>query len=143
MKLSLPEGNFKAYLFDCDGTIVDSMPLHYVAWKQALAEHGCTDFSEELFYSMGGMPVADVVARLNQRDGTGLPNNSRGKTGIDYTEINCDAQRNPNQHRHSQHGCRADVACICMGIEMHLPSTFIRANAPIHAMLSTYAAREQ
>jgi HAD superfamily hydrolase (TIGR01509 family) len=44
-----------------------------VAWKQALAEHGCTDFSEELFYSMGGMPVADVVARLNQRDGLHMP----------------------------------------------------------------------
>ena len=73
MKLSLPEGDFKAYLFDCDGTIVDSMPLHYVAWKQALAEYGCANFSEELFYSMGGMPVTDVVATLNRRDGLHMP----------------------------------------------------------------------
>ena len=73
MKLSLPEGNFKAYLFDCDGTIVDSMPLHYVAWKQALAEYGCTDFSEELFYRLGGLPVADVVEQLNQRDHLHMP----------------------------------------------------------------------
>ncbi len=34
MKLTLPAGNFRAYLFDCDGTIVDSMPLHYNAWKK-------------------------------------------------------------------------------------------------------------
>jgi len=73
MTLTLPAGDFKAYLFDCDGTIVDSMPLHYVAWKQALAEYSCTDFSEELFYSMGGMPVPDVVATLNKRDGLHMP----------------------------------------------------------------------
>ena len=47
MKLKLPEGPFKAYLFDCDGTIVDSMPLHYLAWKQALAEWNC-EFPEEI-----------------------------------------------------------------------------------------------
>jgi beta-phosphoglucomutase family hydrolase len=73
MTLTLPEGDFAAFLFDCDGTIVDSMPLHYVAWTKALAEYGCTDFTEQLFYSMGGMPVADVVATLNRRDGLSIP----------------------------------------------------------------------
>ena len=57
MKLKLPEGSFKAYLFDCDGTIADSMPLHYIAWKKALGEWGC-EFDEDLFYSWGGMSVA-------------------------------------------------------------------------------------
>jgi hypothetical protein len=33
--------SFRAYLFDCDGTIADSMPLHYIAWKKALAEWNC------------------------------------------------------------------------------------------------------
>ena len=55
MKLKLPKGSFGAYLFDCDGTIADSMPLHYVAWKRALEEWNC-DFDEELFYAWGGMP---------------------------------------------------------------------------------------
>ena len=52
MKLKLPPGTFRAYLFDCDGTVVDSMPLHYIAWKQALGEWGGT-FDEELFYYLG------------------------------------------------------------------------------------------
>ena len=68
MKLKLPDGPFKAYLFDCDGTIVDSMPLHYVAWKTVLAEWGC-EFDEELFYAWGGMPVAEIIAALNVREG--------------------------------------------------------------------------
>ena len=72
MKLTLPEGNFKAYLFDCDGTIVDSMPLHYVAWKRVFAEHGC-EFPEELFYAWGGMPVRAIIAALNEEHGLNMP----------------------------------------------------------------------
>jgi beta-phosphoglucomutase family hydrolase len=66
VKLKLPAGSFQAYLFDCDGTVVDSMPLHYIAWKKALAEWNCT-FDEELFYSWGGLPVAEIISLLNQR----------------------------------------------------------------------------
>jgi len=73
MKLSLPTGNFRAYLFDMDGTVADSMPLHYIAWKTALAEYGCPLFPEPLFYSWGGMPVREIVATLNQRHGLSMP----------------------------------------------------------------------
>jgi HAD superfamily hydrolase (TIGR01509 family) len=72
MKLKLPAGNFRAYLFDCDGTIVDSMPLHYVAWKKALGEWNCV-FEEELFYSWGGRPVTDIIASLNEMQGLQMP----------------------------------------------------------------------
>jgi HAD superfamily hydrolase (TIGR01509 family) len=65
MKLQLPPGTFAAYLFDCDGTIVDSMPLHYIAWKQALGEWGRT-LDEDLFYSWGGKPPVEIIAALNQ-----------------------------------------------------------------------------
>jgi HAD superfamily hydrolase (TIGR01509 family) len=72
MKLKLPDGPFKAYLFDCDGTIADSMPLHYVAWNKALSKWGC-EFSEELFYAWGGMPVAEIIATLNKQQGLTMP----------------------------------------------------------------------
>ena len=72
MKLKLPAGQFAAYLFDCDGTIADSMPLHYIAWKKALAEWNCT-FDERLFYALGGTPVAEIVSMLNQRQGLNMP----------------------------------------------------------------------
>ena len=45
------------------------MPLHYVAWKTVLAKYGCK-FEEDIFYSLGGMPVAEDLSRaLNVRDG--------------------------------------------------------------------------
>jgi HAD superfamily hydrolase (TIGR01509 family) len=72
MKLKLPAGPFHAYLFDCDGTIADSMPLHYAAWKTALAEWNCP-FPEDLFYSWGGIPVPEVVAMLNKKYGLSMP----------------------------------------------------------------------
>jgi HAD superfamily hydrolase (TIGR01509 family) len=72
MKLKLPDGLFGAYLFDCDGTIADSMPLHYIAWRKALGEWNC-EFDEKLFYAWGGMPIAEIVATLNVRDGLNMP----------------------------------------------------------------------
>jgi beta-phosphoglucomutase family hydrolase len=72
MKLKLPPGPFKAYLFDCDGTVADSMPLHYIAWYKALGEWGC-EFDEKLFYSWGGMPVVEIISSLNQKYGLKMP----------------------------------------------------------------------
>ncbi len=72
MKLKLPTGDFRAYLFDCDGTIADSMPLHYVAWKKALKVWDC-DFDENLFYSWGGKPVRKIIGDLNQMHGLSMP----------------------------------------------------------------------
>ena len=72
MKLTLPPGDFKAYLFDCDGTVADSMPLHYIAWKKALAECDCP-FDEDLFYSWGGVPPVEIIASLNKIYGLNMP----------------------------------------------------------------------
>ena len=72
MKLKLPAGPFRAYLFDCDGTIVDSMPLHYIAWKTAFAEWNCP-FPEDLFYSWGGKPTREIIATLNEMHEFAMP----------------------------------------------------------------------
>jgi HAD superfamily hydrolase (TIGR01509 family) len=60
----IPEGRFDGYIFDCDGTLIDSMPVHFRAWDEALRRLGNTQaLSEELFYSFGGIPTRRV-ARL-------------------------------------------------------------------------------
>lgn len=70
--LPLPAGDFKAYLFDCDGTVVDSMPLHYLAWRRALDAVDC-NFPEELFYAWGGRPVDQILDDLSKDQGLTLP----------------------------------------------------------------------
>ena len=66
--LVLPRGDFRAYLFDLDGTVADSMPQHFVAWSAAVKAHGGS-FPEELFYAWGGVPPLRVVEKLNERFG--------------------------------------------------------------------------
>jgi HAD superfamily hydrolase (TIGR01509 family) len=71
-ELELPAGDFKAYLFDLDGTIADSMPLHYLGWTQAVGEYG-GQFPEELFYAWAGIPLPRTVEMLNERFGLNMP----------------------------------------------------------------------
>jgi beta-phosphoglucomutase family hydrolase len=62
----LPDHPFRGYIFDCDGTLVDSMPLHYVAWVEALRLNEAPfDFTEEVFYRHAGVREQDVVTILN------------------------------------------------------------------------------
>lgn len=64
--LQLPDRPFAAYIFDCDGTLVDSMPIHYVCWIEALRRNGATyAFTEDEFYHFAGVPEYDTVIVLN------------------------------------------------------------------------------
>lgn len=55
----------KALIFDLDGTLADTMPIHYIAWKNAAARYGI-DFSAELFSQLAGIPLYPTVEKLNQ-----------------------------------------------------------------------------
>lgn len=71
MQLEWPTGTFDVYLFDCDGTIADSMPVHLRAWQAELAEHGC-DFTEEEHNALAGTPTRRIVEILNERRGLAM-----------------------------------------------------------------------
>jgi beta-phosphoglucomutase family hydrolase len=61
----------RAFIFDLDGTLVDTMPSHFVAWKAIAARHGLT-FPEARFYSLGGVPTAKIAALLIGEAGLAL-----------------------------------------------------------------------
>jgi beta-phosphoglucomutase family hydrolase len=72
-EIVLPDRAFSAYIFDCDGTLVDSMPVHFRAWQAVLQQRGLPGLlSEELFYNLGGVPTPRIVEVLNERHGTAL-----------------------------------------------------------------------
>ncbi len=63
---TFPDSGFEAVIFDCDGTLVDSMPAHFDAWCEALALYGAGGvFKEDVFFAMGGRPTLDIVVELN------------------------------------------------------------------------------
>jgi HAD superfamily hydrolase (TIGR01509 family) len=73
MRFLAPTRDYAGYIFDCDGTLVESMPLHFRAWRRAFREHHATfDFDWELFVSRAGMPLEQTVEALNQQFSTQL-----------------------------------------------------------------------
>lgn len=70
MDLTIPPGDFAGYIFDCDGTLVDTMPLHHRAWSLALQRAGLRgELDEDLFYSLGGVPTRRVAELLGAHYG--------------------------------------------------------------------------
>jgi len=63
--------NIKGLIFDCDGTLADTMPLHWHAWQIVTQRHGL-HFPEDRFYSFGGVPSRDILKLLAQEQGRSL-----------------------------------------------------------------------
>jgi len=58
----------RALIFDCDGTLADSMPLHWRAWDAVCKRNGI-ELPEERFYKLGGVPSQKILAMLKQEQG--------------------------------------------------------------------------
>lgn len=54
----------EAFIFDCDGTLVDTMPIHFQAWTRAMNEVGL-EFPEKKFYDLGGVPTVEIIKLLS------------------------------------------------------------------------------
>lgn len=63
--------NPQGLIFDCDGTLADTMPLHWRAWQVIAARHRF-HFSEDRFYSLGGVPSRDILQMLSREQGVPL-----------------------------------------------------------------------
>jgi len=62
--LRVPRG----LIFDCDGTLADTMPLHWRAW-QVIAERHRFHLPKERFYALGGIPSRDILKMLSVEQG--------------------------------------------------------------------------
>jgi len=61
----------KGLIFDCDGTLADTMPLHWHAWQMVTRRHDL-HFPEDRFYSLGGVPSRDILKMLAAEQGRSL-----------------------------------------------------------------------
>lgn len=71
MKFDIP-ADVRGLIFDCDGTLADTMPLHYQAWSAAMKHHGA-EFPEALFWEMAGIPTVRIIELLNEKHGWTVP----------------------------------------------------------------------
>ncbi len=71
--LSFDPQSHGAFIFDCDGTLADSMPLHYRAWKEAFEScRARFEFTPAIMHEMAGIGTIDSVVVLNERFGDTL-----------------------------------------------------------------------
>jgi len=61
----------RALIFDCDGTLADTMPLHWRAW-QVITQRHQLHLPEERFYALGGVPSRDILKLLCAEQGVQL-----------------------------------------------------------------------
>ncbi len=63
----------QAIVFDCDGTLADSMPAHWVAWNSTLQRHGLDHLlPHERFMALGGVPATRIFEMLAAESGRTL-----------------------------------------------------------------------
>jgi beta-phosphoglucomutase family hydrolase len=61
----------KGLIFDCDGTLADTMPLHWRAWQVITARYRI-HLAEDRFYALGGVPSRDILKMLSEEQGVPL-----------------------------------------------------------------------
>ncbi|HUE37164.1 MAG TPA: HAD-IA family hydrolase [Candidatus Acidoferrum sp.] len=61
----------KGLIFDCDGTLADTMPMHWRAWQEITTKYKL-HFPEERFYSLGGVPSRHILEMLSAEQGVEL-----------------------------------------------------------------------
>jgi HAD superfamily hydrolase (TIGR01509 family) len=77
----------KALIFDLDGTLANTMPVHFWAFKHIVADYGI-DFTPELFAKLAGVPAIGTIEKLNEWFGTRMNAEEIGKLKeIEYEKI--------------------------------------------------------
>jgi haloacid dehalogenase superfamily, subfamily IA, variant 3 with third motif having DD or ED len=69
--VNIKENRIQGIIFDCDGTLADTMPLHWRAWQVIAARHRF-NLHEERFYALGGVPSRDILKMLSIEQGIPL-----------------------------------------------------------------------
>ena len=62
----LTAGDFKAFLYDCDGTLADTMPGHKKSYVRVAAEDGVL-LEDSIIDEFAGLPIRDVIVEINKR----------------------------------------------------------------------------
>jgi HAD superfamily hydrolase (TIGR01509 family) len=65
----LSSGDFKAFLYDCDGTLADNMGAHKESYIRVAAEDGY-EIDGDIIDEFAGLPISNVVGEINKRYNT-------------------------------------------------------------------------
>ncbi len=85
------EPHHKALIFDCDGTLADSMPVHWIAWRSTLERHGLGHLVPyERFMNWGGVPAVRIFEILSEESGRVLDSRALALEKYEHYYANTD-----------------------------------------------------
>ena len=76
-------------IFDCDGTLIDSMPLHMLAWQHSVTRQG-SRWDHSYFYTKKGMPDKTIIELYNDQFGFSLDFRLTTKLKDEYFRAHAD-----------------------------------------------------
>jgi len=85
--IEVPE-YIRGLIFDCDGTLVDSMPLHMKAWEHAITQAG-GKWDYDFIFSKKGMQGKDILASYNDSFGMNLEVEQTARVKQEYFRKYC------------------------------------------------------
>jgi beta-phosphoglucomutase-like phosphatase (HAD superfamily) len=89
MNIVIPD-NIKGLIFDCDGTLVDSMPLHMKAWEEAFKQFNIK-FDYDFLIAQKGMKETEIIEKYNKTFGTNLVPREIVSAKHDYFQNNIES----------------------------------------------------
>lgn len=75
--LANPEREVEAVIFDMDGVLVDSVPLHVKAWNATLGEYGLPSLDYSAYLTALGRTNMDMIVKFLGRNHVDLPVTTR------------------------------------------------------------------
>lgn len=83
----LSKGDYKAFLYDCDGTLADNMTAHKESYVQVALASG-VEIDPAIIDEFAGLPIPVVVEKINERYGSNFdPHNfEKEKYAIFYND---------------------------------------------------------
>lgn len=70
MTIAIPD-HIRALIFDCDGTLADTVPIHLEAWKETFEQYGYS-YPEKLLLDTMGAPTEDILEQYNRMTGSNI-----------------------------------------------------------------------
>lgn len=67
----MPTPPYRALIFDCDGTLANTLPIHYQAWAETVERFGGV-LPPAWYYSHAGIATVELVHLINGAFGYGL-----------------------------------------------------------------------
>ena len=124
--VSLADDEVEGAVFDCDGTLIDSMSAWLPSWQYACGQYGL-EMTESKFWGFAGVPLPDIVRSIYAEAHGG----ERASDAFVDEFLTCKKTYHKSQEAKKtvEEDCKAKLRSRFLGFFIVTETTFVRAQA--------------